>query len=209
VQVKGLPTDYDIIMALPPAEKARLAGICIESGAGKVFVCPEMYNAGEPTTDRVTHKPTTTGKVYFRTEDYARIGYCYLAGFETEKWDFNQLGALSNPKVAVWTSPMTLASKGTAVIITDRSRYVPAGQPWDFAGKFEYQHGAHGFKRISGLSADFDHTTIKGGTCVGTFDGAVEFKTFSNTKMRQMYNNTYGNVGTGPAGLNHEDYTFF
>jgi hypothetical protein len=204
ISYKNLPTDYSTIMALPKPEKARLVTICIQDGCGKVFTCPEMRNAGESVVDFITRKPSSTGNVYFKSDDYARIGYCYLAGFETEKWNFDKKGDITNnPNVQAWVSPMTTGSRGDCVLITDRARYVPTGESWINTDFLEYQHGAQGWKRIQGLKSGFDYTTIKGGTCVGTLDGAIKFKTFKNSKLRQMY------YDTGNGGIDHRDFTFF
>lgn len=209
VSMQNLPTEYDTIMRLPSAERARLADICIKDGGGKVFICPEMFKIKDTILDQLRRRYVTKGEVYFSSPvDYARIGYCYLGGFETEKWNYTGFAGLSNPNVEKWSSPMTLASKGDAVLITDRTRYVPMGENWNPNNCMDYQHSPSGYKLLNNVGADFKHTKLRGGINVGTFDGAIKFRTFPNTKMRQMYNDTYNSFGGG-TGLNHQDYTFF
>jgi len=209
VSMQNLPTEYETVMRMTGIERARLIDSCIKDGGGKVFVCPEMFKIKTTVYDQLRRKYVTLGEVYFsQPVDYARIGYSYLGGFETEKWNYNGFAGLSNPRVEKWNSPMTLASKGDAVLIADRTRHVPKGENWNPSNFVDYQHGSGGYSMITNVGDNFDHTRTKGGTNVGTFDGAIQFRRFSNTKMRQMYNDTNNTFGGG-AGLNHQDYTFF
>ena len=141
--------------------------------------------------------------VIFSNKNYTRIGYCYLAGFETGKWDFDQQGGISSGLAARWNSPSTTSDSGTWTLATDKTRYVPEGASWNNADIMVNPHSGSGYKVTFPVGGDYDYTTEEGGTNVVTLDGAVEHKKISNTKARQMFNST------SEGGINHEDYTFF
>jgi hypothetical protein len=162
VSMQNLPTEYETVMRMTGIERARLIDSCIKDGGGKVFVCPEMFKIKTTVYDQLRRKYVTLGEVYFsQPVDYARIGYSYLGGFETEKWNYNGFAGLSNPRVEKWNSPMTLASKGDAVLIADRTRHVPKGENWNPSNFVDYQHGSGGYSMITNVGDNFDHTRTK------------------------------------------------
>jgi prepilin-type N-terminal cleavage/methylation domain-containing protein len=205
VQIKGVPTDdsLDAMVQNTPGKVAPFVKAYVESSPGQVFVCPELRNSPTLYYDFYYRKNMTMARVLFSTREYARIGFCYLAGFETEKWDFNQHGALSNPDVQPWVSPRKTSDRGSLVLMTDRVRYVPAGESWVNKDFIEVQHTNRGLLYKEPVGNNFDYTQIKGGTDICTLDGAIKFKSLNALKMRQFFNDS------GAGGLNHQDYTFF
>lgn len=202
--LSGLPLTLEAVNAMPTADLAKIAKIVALDGAGKIFVCPEVERGDKMEyRDMLFRENRRMTSVIFSDKTYARIGFCYLAGFETEKWDFDQKGAVARGVAAAWRSPSKMSDNGSWVLATDRARHVPAGSGWVNQDFLQLPHAGNGYQFTSPVGANFDYTKIQGGTNVLTLDGAVEHKKISNTKLRQIFNST------SQGGINHEDYTFF
>lgn len=189
--VQGLPTDLDKISSMSPKDLAAIAKKCAEDGAGEIFLCPSFQKGFKDLLpDKVFRKKRSFRDGVIFTggppEFYTRIGYCYLAGFNTEEWNFNSLPGASDGRSRAWKSPKTTLDKGTSVVAADRVRFSP-----DFnINAVALPHTGNSYK-LSEPHRNLDslkYENFGGGTNVLTLDGAVQFRKFSETKARQMYN---------------------
>lgn len=190
-----MPSDQYNVATDQDAVKA-IAEVIAHSKASDNFVCPNAVKELWPDGGNVlreTNVPMPYIATYGSAGFIARIGYRYMAGFETEKWQ------KLNARAKEYHSPMTMSDPGDGVVMCDRDRWNPAGKYVTAC------HSKTGYKTeaYSGNDATEDFAGVT--TNVGYLDGSIETKKFAETSPRQatMSDNAYwGYIGG-------EDYCFF
>ncbi|HBG26966.1 MAG: hypothetical protein A2Y10_15295 [Planctomycetes bacterium GWF2_41_51] len=180
-----------------------------DGSMGRVFVCPEFATGVKgTTTDTLLMRKTSINKVYYghaAGEYVATIGYNFLAGFNTSKWEWDQLGGVSKYGASPWKSAMKTTDPGYAMICSDRLRYVPrTGSGWATSTYLVIPHTSRGFYQKIGFPSEFDPKQVPGACNVfGTLDGSVQIELLTKLKLRQTL------YVTSSRGFPHEDYSFF
>ncbi len=178
--IPGLPAD-ESVLSISPSDIAEWARRCANSKAGVVFVCPEMEKSPYEYMDFAFREMRTFKTVIYSPLTYVRLGYNYLAGFETEKWDWDSLSGRGNENINIrWHSPSTMSDSGNSVLVTDRANTHGVGLGMDV------MHGRSGYEKIT-LDADYSLAGVSGFTVVGTLDGAIESKRISSLKLNPWY----------------------
>jgi len=178
--IPSLPAD-ESVYTMASADLAEFAMKCADSKAGVVFVCPEMERSNIELMDYAfREKRLYRTVIYAPILTYVRLGYNYLAGFETEKWDWDSMPERGNENMTKsWTSPKTMSDSGNSVLVTDRSRT-------DGGTGMSVLHGKAGYENVE-LDADFNLANVSGDTVVGTLDGAIESKRVSSLGLNPVY----------------------
>ena len=183
----------------------------MHSDAKLVFTCPFLetleYNLPALGVQNLFRDETTATMPYIQNHGsagwIARIGYCYLAGFDTESWSWDSI-LTAAPYSAKWRSPMTTADKGSLPMMTDRYRYLPK------FGHLEVPHGGANSKSFgksiaSGLSpyeVMDEYRKLKSN--IGYVDGSV--KTYSISELNANHVTSENNNVWSYTGA---DYYFF
>jgi len=209
-QVKGIEdkVNFDDLAA-------RKAGYTlISSGVMKIFTCPEVERLKLPTGpewwDVILQRPAERYPCTLWLGDYivARIGYDYLAGFETDKWPatFPRELPLGGYPVK-WDSADKITDPGSRVVMVDRTRWVPTidGNCWVVGPTREVPHARTGYYTKGDPEIDPRKDVVGAGTNIGRLDGSVRYEQLQNTHPRQVIQQNTGGGGHYPCG----DYTFF
>jgi prepilin-type N-terminal cleavage/methylation domain-containing protein len=132
--IVGIGGSIDTNLQMHPREMEPIARKLIKSKAKLNFTCPELEKQENDLSlanaksifrgEKIVTKPFIMN--YGNAGWYTRLGFCYLAGFDTDKWDWDSI-----PDVAErWRSPMTISDSGDSPVITDRFRYFPSQGGW-------------------------------------------------------------------------------
>ncbi|ARN55773.1 type II secretion system protein [Sedimentisphaera salicampi] len=187
-----------------PEDLADMAEAIFNSDAKDNFVCPELeskeYDLQESGQRSIIRGQQTATMPYITKYGgagwIARIGYCYLAGFDTLQWE------QWPDEGKKWKSPMKTSDEGSLVMMADRYRY------WPKEGWFVYTHGDNGegqTKVDNGLAPDEALKRFSSYKCnVGRLDGSVSAEKVSDLDPRhisQKDNKIWNYTG--------ENYAFF
>jgi prepilin-type N-terminal cleavage/methylation domain-containing protein len=198
----GIGGSINTNVNMDPREMAPIAERVLTSKARNNFVCPELekqeYDLGGTNIIRGVTKSTMPYIARYGGAGWnTRIGYCYLGGFDSDKWNWDNYPELAEE----WRSPMTIADSGDSPLVTDRYRYIP---------KFSalvVVHGKNGPEQY--VENDPDPRDVmkeySSAKCnVGRLDGSVINKGLANLKPHHvtMDNNDVWSY-TGP------DYYFW
>ncbi len=196
----------DTSKSLSVDELKDAADEVVNSDARLNFVCPslesfqtEMNPSGllftENTSMPFIHQYGSAGWT-------ARIGYVYLGGFETDRWDWMSIKNTAT-EGKKWKSPDKTTDSGNLVLIADRYRYCPT-----LMTTLLYTHGDGGWgngdigNATSVLEVQEKYSKFK--VNVGRLDGSVESSRLNNLDAHHVTsqdNTLWGH--TGP------DYYFF
>ncbi|ARN55772.1 type II secretion system protein [Sedimentisphaera salicampi] len=186
--VTDLGVSIDPSREVDPEILAQAAKQVLTSSARLNFVCPEMENDVIDLEERgmrsIIRGQKTAKKPFIHKYGgagwTARIGYSYVAGFDTLEWEeWPDEGEK-------WRSPMKTTDKGSLTVIADRYRYVP-----DF-GYFVFVHGDSGSGQEfvgKGLTPEKAAEKGGGGNCVtnvGRLDGSVTKDKVTNLPGRHV-----------------------
>ncbi len=199
----------DIHRVMAPAELEDAANRVINSDARLNFVCTE-YQKDSWSAEGINTIPvgmTEVSMPYIHSwgasgHHVARIGYCYLAGFDTESWDWL---SVPNDSEKYWRSPMKTSDRGDLAMITDRVRFLPNGTAApDSKPSLIAPHAQSGKTTLtieqgtSPWSAASEFTKIRSN--VGTLDGAVRTDRLPDLKPHHVTmsdNRVWSHVGGG------------
>jgi prepilin-type N-terminal cleavage/methylation domain-containing protein len=178
----GTSSSVNININMPQEELEVIARRVFDGKASKNFVCPELEKFEYERSDLLFKNQTKTNLPYIHVRKdgwTTRLGYCYLGGFDTDKWDWN-----TYPKtVEKWRSPMTISDSGDSPLVTDRYRYVQG------SSVFVTVHGRNGPENIPIRVRDADEITDKFPSLksnVGRLDGSVLNSRFNDLKAHHV-----------------------
>jgi prepilin-type N-terminal cleavage/methylation domain-containing protein len=202
--ITGEGSSMDTNKSASTDEIRTAAELVINSKAKDNFVCPSIppkeedcLAAGGNIFPTVTKSPLPFIHAWGGAGWTARIGYSYLAGFDSDKWDWSTVNLTDSKR---WKSPMRTTDRGSLVVMADRSRYNPG------FGVLILSHGlsSNGWVIVSN---NYEEVMQEYGGCkanVGCLDGSVGSDRIKNLRLGQM---TMSN-GVVP-GYQGDDYVFF
>ena len=114
-----------------------------------------------------------------------RLGYSYVAGFETETWDWPSL-----TMGVKWTSPRRKTDRGSLVVMSDRNRWCQ-----QLPDESIVTH-AKGKGFVQGIEGDPREEYGDADTNIGYLDGSVK-----SAKLRNLQPRTVTNLGRASSGL--------
>ena len=154
-------------------EVERLASAVAGGTAAELFTCPNQKTVYPgPDIFGITDLRLAFIQAWAGQGFATRIGYSYVVGFETEKWDWASL-----TQSVKWTSPNKKTDRGGLVVIADRNRYLNDVSM--------VVHADGGGIKID-IQGDARETYGKANTNVGYLDGSVKSVKLRNTQLRQV-----------------------